>query len=478
MKSLQIGPIYPVSSHTDHIGPGSTFVAVAGFVQHGIEFVPLALEKGAQKVVIDRSVTLSDALLGQINTAGAQLIRVDDARNALAHLSAQAAGFPTKKLSIVGVTGTKGKTTTVHMTAHLLRAAGYRVALLSTAYNAIDSHYISASLTTAHPDYLHQFFKTCVDEGITHVVMEVAAQGISLHRVAGILFDRVVFTNFSLEHLEFYPDLQSYFDAKAQLLTMRAVGAPAFVNTDDDWCARLLNTAQNMISFGQLTGADIQISLGIQECSLTWHKQQLRLKNDIFIGEYNAYNLASASAIALSYGISCEHIQQAVRTIASLRGRLERYQLPQGATAIIDYAHNPASYHALLSALRPMTPHLIVVFGAGGKRDASRRPLMGEAAATYADLIVLTTDNPRGEDPQLIVNSIKAGISPHLQDRVVCELDRANAIGFACKQAKYNSIVVLLGKGPDEYQILVDVKEPFSEVAILKQLGAHPYEIK
>ncbi|MFC1845617.1 Mur ligase family protein, partial [Candidatus Dependentiae bacterium] len=218
---------FPVACHTSRVGPGSTFVAIKGEKHDGISYISRALASGASTIAIQQDVNLSDDVLKDIERAGASLQRVSNTRKALATLSAQAHGNPAQQLRIIGVTGTKGKSSTVFMLEHILQRAGYKTALLSSVYNKIGDEITSSSLTTEHPDYLHGFFALCVDAGIEFVVMEVAAQALSLHRVEGIEFDGVLFTNFAKEHGEFYKDLDSYFDAKRLLFGQLKQGAPA-----------------------------------------------------------------------------------------------------------------------------------------------------------------------------------------------------------------------------------------------------------
>ncbi|MCX5924901.1 MAG: UDP-N-acetylmuramoyl-L-alanyl-D-glutamate--2,6-diaminopimelate ligase [Candidatus Dependentiae bacterium] len=465
--------IFPVTCHTDHVGLGSTFVVIQGFKTDGLLYVPLALERGASGIVVQHDVCISDSLQALINYSKAEVIRVADTRKALAALSAHAADYPADKLTIVGITGTKGKTTTAFLLKHIFSQAGYRTALLSTAGNQIAGEKFPATLTTAQPDYLHQFLKTCVDRGITHVVMEVAAQAVTLNRVKGILFDGIIFTNFGLEHLEFYDTLDSYFAAKCALLAHRKGDAPIYLNADNEWCARLVKKYKSTVTFGVAAHADNRIC-GIEPRSLRF---ELCTKNTIMqfecpalSGTFNAYNVAACVSLLLDKGVAPDIINQALACFAGVPGRFERHHLSNGALAIIDYAHNPLSYQALLPELRVLTNHLIVVFGAGGERDASRRPLMGALAAEFADRVVVTSDNPRSEDAGAIAEDICAGIAADLKNKVVIELDRHKAIEKAFSLSDAGSVIAVLGKGPDCYQIIGSTKTDFNEVAILAAL--------
>lgn len=465
--------IYPVACHTDHVGPGSTFVAIKGSAFDGVSFISSALEKGATRIVVEKDACLSQSILDLIYERGAVLELVSNARKALAILSAQAALFPATKLKIIAVTGTKGKTTTVYLLAHILKEAGYKVAYLSTVANAIDGHCFPAHLTTAQPDYTHQFLKTCVEYGIDWVIMEVAAQAVSLHRIEGILFDAVLITNIAREHLEFYPSLDAYIQAKFDLLVFRKKGAPAWCNKDDKYLSGI--SAEDVQWFSMLYGtASLYGVLEKNEstqCIVVAHDtQRYILSCHALWGTYNVYNVLAALGGALHAGVSWDVLRTAISKFPGVPGRFERYILPNGATAIIDYAHNPLSYQAILSTLRTQTDQLIVVFGAGGERDPGRRPEMGRIVAEYADLAFITTDNPRSENPLHIAQNIIEGVDQSKSNKFVIELDRELAIVRAYQASRAGALVVLLGKGVEEYQIIGKTKLPFSERKIIENL--------
>ena len=451
---------FPIACHTDFVGPGSTFVAIKGYQSNGMIFIPRAIEKGATTIVVedDQDITPYADVLKNIS-----VVTVPDARKALAELSAHAAGYPAKKLSIIGITGTKGKTTTAYLLDHILKKAGYNRALLTTVKNSINSAAFPAPLTTPQPDYLHQFFKLCVNEGVTHVVMEVAAQAIPMYRIHGIEFSGIIFSNFGQEHLEFFDSMDSYFAAKQKLFDYRKKDAPIWINSDDAMIAPLKDQYSQVKTFGVDSLADITMA---DDSHIIIDGQKYELHNPSLPGLYNRYNTMAAIGIAYSLGIEMPKIQNALKSFLGIPGRLERYLLPNGAIAIIDYAHNPLSYQALLPVLREKTDHLIVVFGAGGERDPSRRPHMGAIAAQYADEVIITSDNPRREDPQSIIDDILSGIKD--RSSVICEIDRERAIQIAYTHAHKNTIIALLGKGPDEYQIVGTTKTYFSEQAILQ----------
>lgn len=472
---ISLPTTFPVTSHTDFVGDGSLFVAIQGYTDNGINYIKQAIEKGARTIVIHHDVVLDDELSAYIKNQGLVINRTDNPRKALAQLSSQAAGFPASKLKIIGITGTKGKTTTAFLLEHMLHSAGYKTGLLSTVYNKIDGVIFPSSLTTPQPDYLHQFLKVCVENNIEYVVMEVAAQALTLHRVQGMRFCGVIFTNFSHEHLEFYADLDDYLRAKCLIFDMIADTASILINTDNKYCAPLISHSAKIQSFG-FNGTqdymgklyeDVTAKISLDISTQLYH---YRLECASLFGSYNAYNILAASSMALALGMPSSIIYTALQTFTGVPGRLQEHALPNGARCFIDYAHNPESFQAVLSTLRQLTNHLIVVFGAGGSRDKAKRPLMGVIAATIADIVIITSDNPRLENAEMIARDITQDISLALHEKCIQELDRKKAIEYAYQLSDEGSIIALLGKGPDEYQIIGNTKYYFSERNIVEQL--------
>jgi len=463
--------LFPVTAHTDHVGPGCTFVAIPGYHADGTQYVASAIKKGIRTIVLEESAALDQESEQLIKQHAVTITRVTNTRKALAQLSAQAAGYPADKLKIIGITGTKGKTTTAHLLFHILQASGISAALIGTVNNQINYTVYPPSLTTPQPDYLHQFLKECVEQQIEWVVMEVAAHAVTLDRIDGIKFDCIIITNIAQEHLEFYDSMDEYAAAKINLLKYRKLGAPAWLNGADKRLQKITANTCFFYSLGQsadITGNYHPGNLFVVD--VTYQDQIRSMVCSALMGKYNAYNLLAAVSGALTAGLLLEHISHAIKTFTGLRGRLERYQLPNGAVAIIDYAHNPLSYEALLSTLKVTTEHLMVIFGAGGERDADRRPQMAAIVAQYADQIIITTDNPRHEDLQQIVEDLLSGIPENKRERVIIEPDRKRAIEIAYQKSHPGSLIALLGKGPDEYQLIGNKKIAFSERTILEQL--------
>jgi UDP-N-acetylmuramoyl-L-alanyl-D-glutamate--2,6-diaminopimelate ligase len=466
---------YLVTCHTDHVGAGSTFVAIKGYQQDGIAYIPRALENGASTIVVEEDAVIDASILQHIERAGVCLVRVPNTRKALAQMSARANGHPAKKLRILAVTGTKGKTTCAYLLAHSLRRLGCSVALLSTVTNQIHDELLPTTLTTQQPDYLHTFFKVCVNRNIQYVVMEVAAQAQTLYRTYDLEFDGILFTNFSQEHAEFYSSQEDYFNAKLSLFGQVKPNAPCVVNADDPRLDAIRNVYPFVQSYSCIdTNNNYHASLSddaICEITtiLTAGDLQIPVSCQALIGEFNVYNVLGVMGLLISLGFSAPAVAHAISNFTGVPGRLERHHLPNGAQCFIDYAHTPSSFEAVLSTLGRLTDDLIVVFGAGGDRDRIKRPMMGAIASQYAQRVILTSDNPRSEDPQAIIADIMCGVEV-IQGKIIQELDRAQAIKRAYEISGPGSIIAVLGKGPDEYQLVKGVKTFFSDTKTVLSL--------
>lgn len=468
---MKIPTIYPVACHTDNVGLGTTFVAIRGTKHNGIDYVSLALDKGATTIVIEEQEQLSIELENVI-VSRAQLMRVSNARKALAQLSAEKLDYPAKKLKIIAITGTKGKSTSTFLLEHILRNLGYKTAMLSTVKNRIGTTDFPTQLTTQLPDYLQVFLHQCVQERVEYVVMEVAAQALTMHRVEGISFCAALFTNFSMEHLEFYDSMEEYFSAKQQIIKHLLPDAPLCVNYDDPKVSQLDYIQKHTfgIGGGMMRAQNVVNSFQGLQFDIVLQSAQFAISAQALAGLFNVYNCLGALSICYALGIHLDGVGRAIATFSGVPGRLQRFALPNGAIGLIDYASNPLSFEAVLSEIRPLTIHLIAVFGAGGERDRAKRPLMGKILANFADTIILTSDNPRSEDPLAIIQDIQEGIDDTLKYKVITEIDRELAIKKAYALSDKHSIIILLGKGAEDYQIIKGVKHPFNEAAILQAL--------
>ena len=465
-----------VTAHTDFVGQHSTFVAIQGTRQDGKTFIPQALERGATTIVLQEDECLSDAHASLIAQKNASVMRVHNIRRAFAELSARAYEYPAKKLKIIGVTGTKGKTTSVFLIEYLLRSQGLKTAMLSSVHNKILDTVLPTQLTTQQPDYLHAFLHQCVLHAVDVVIMEVAAQALSLERVHGIAFDTILFTNFDQEHGEFYNSMPEYFAAKCKIFDHKKPETKIFLNRDNPWCAQLLEKNPHFIAYScndaraDYSMRELSYSLLGIKAHVCHDGERVQLTSPL-IGEFNAANILGALVVCHAYERALPDLVRSLKTFNIIPGRLELHCMPNGARAFIDYAHNPSSLSSVLKTLREFTDHLIVVCGAGGDRDAGKRPIMGSLAAEYADVVFLTTDNPRSEDPSAIVQAMLAGVPDVLRSKIHIELDRECAIQRAYECSRSTSIIALLGKGPDHYQLVKGQKIYFNEAEILQRLS-------
>lgn len=469
---MQFPRLYPVTAHTDHVGPGSTFVAIKGTQYDGVTYISQAIERGATTIVVAQDTVIEQSVRDLISRAGVGLVFVENTRQALAQLSARSLGHPAKKLKILGVTGTKGKTTSVYLLEHLLRASGRTTALISTVHNYINGERVDGALTTPLPDYLHVFFDLCVTSGVEYVVMEVSAQSLVLHRLEDIFFEGIIFTNFDQEHAEFFATMDDYFHAKSLIFNHLRSSAPAILNGDDSSVQKI--ESGKKIGFSPTADYRIvqhAISSRGSRFVMAYNHQEVAFESSTLIGLFNVYNSVGCLALLIELGFSPPELAAGLATFVRVPGRLECYALPNGARCFIDYAHTPGSYQSVLSLLRSLTDQLIVVFGAGGNRDRTKRPQMGKIAAEIADVVIITTDNPRTEDPERIVQDIAAGIAPEYAHKIWYEPDRETAIKKAYVSSRSTSVIALLGKGPDEYQEVKGVKIPLSEKQILLRLS-------
>ncbi len=472
MQNIIFPSVYPVTGHTDYVGQGTTFVAIPGAKLNGVDFIPLALQKGATKIVVQNDAELSSEIKNLILRHQAELLYVANCRKALSELCAEALDFPAKKLKIIGVTGTKGKTSSCYMTYHMLHALGHKVALISTVEKRIGAELVTVALTTPLPDQIQIFLDLCVKYAIEYVVMEVSAQALTLQRVEGIDFQAGIFTNFSHEHLEFYKDLQEYFQAKKLLLSKVQNPKHMFINKDDEYGAHLAKEFPSCATFSlQDKTATVY---GCMHGKIENNFIHVQIDGKIYdffsplLGVFNIYNLLGVVSVLYALGIDLHKAKNSLQSLPYVPGRMEQYHLKNGARCFIDYAHNPSSFEAVLSTLRSLTPHLIVVFGAAGNRDAQKRPLMGAIAQKYCDVVILTSDNPRDENPITIAKDVQVGFVKHTNFEFYKELNRVKAIELGYELTKQNSILAILGKGRDEYQIVGGLTFPFKERSIIR----------
>lgn len=441
------------------VTPGSLFVAIRGTSTDGHPFIPQALEAGAAAIVAETAPPADW-------NAGATWLHVPDSRAALAALASGFHGDPWREMKLAGVTGTNGKTTTTFLIHHIMKTAWHRAGLIGTVQVDDGVSVSQATHTTPDPVALAALLSSMRDNGCRGLAMEVSSHGIHQKRVAAVGFDAYVFTNLTQDHLDYHGTMDAYFAAKASWFHEHAVDssgkkASAVINTDDAYgeeLAAALEGHMPVIRFGFNVHCDFRANNFRQsprgmEFELTAKGRSFLVRAPL-IGRFNVYNLVGAIAAASACGISPRESVAALAKCPQVPGRMENIGNAGGATVFVDYAHTPDALHNACRTLRELNPRrLITVFGCGGDRDRSKRPLMGAAAATHSDACVVTSDNPRSEDPAAILREIEAGMGGKGHISI---LDRAEAIAYAIQNALSGDIVLIAGKGHENTQQFAD----------------------
>jgi len=453
---------------------GDCFVAIAGQGTDGHRYLQDAISRGAAVVVVQNDNAIPDSLCMH---HGVIKIVVGNTRTALAMLSANFYDHPSKKLTMIGVTGTNGKTTTTHLIKSMLEASGRKTGLIGTIGHQIADRSMPATHTTPESLELNKLLAQMVNEGCTAVSMEVSSHALHQSRVHGIRFAAAVFTNLTQDHLDYHKTMEEYFAAKQILFETLDPSAITVTNRDDDWGRKIFaNARTKTLSYGYDAEADVRVAAA--NLSLTGTMLNIEYRGTTstiqspLVGKFNVYNLLAAYAAGVGLGIAPDRITQGLEQISAVKGRFERISSPRGWTAIIDYAHTPDALEKCLRAIHEVLPReqrgsIFAVFGAGGDRDATKRPLMGSVAAELADLCIVTSDNPRTEDPGKIIDDILKGMGD--RNRVVVQPDRREAIRTALSQAKAGDVVLIAGKGHEEYQIIGTTRIHFSDHEVVRE---------
>ncbi len=461
-----------IESDSRKIKEDGLFVAIKGFDVDGNDYIKSAIDNGAVAVISTSDIDKD--LLKEI-VSKVTVIIVPDSRLALALASANFYGNPSKKFKLIGITGTKGKTTTSFMTKAILEKQGLKVGLIGTIAVYIgDKKIIDSDRTTPESNVLQKIFYKMAKEKCDAVVMEVSSQSLKLNRVAGCDFDIGVFTNFSEDHIspKEHPDMQDYFESKLKLLKMCKV---CFSNADDLMVAKVpkLLPDSNITTYGidnycNFLAKDITITNSYVDFKVKLENKNERVKVCI-PGRFSVYNALAAISIAKQMNCSAENIKEALAEVR-VPGRSELVTNKRDLTIMIDYAHSPKSLENILEAIKSYTRgRVISVFGCGGDRDSAKRPIMGEISGRIADFTIITSDNPRTEDPEKIVKQIEEGIKKTNGSYKVI-VDRVEAITEAIKMANKKDIILLAGKGHEPYQEINGVKHPFDERIIVNEI--------
>ena len=457
------------------VRPGCVFFAIQGEKTDGHRFIAEAFQQGAVAVVSEREAPEGLA---------ARWVRVQKIRRSLAQAARRFFDDPDCKLRLIGITGTNGKTTTAYLLNSILQAAGDRTGMFGTIEYRVGGRVIPALNTTPESLDLVEYFSDLVAQGGRDAVMEVSSHALAQERVWGLRFGAAVFTNLTRDHLDYHGDFERYFAAKRRLFEGEGTPAPelAVINADDSWGRRLLDLANSRrITYGLESHADVSVKQhaqtpsGLSAIVLT-PQGEMEITSPL-LGRANLMNILAATATAVGLGIPKERIQEGVGALAAVPGRFQRIDEGQPFLVIVDYAHTDDALQNVLQAARDLTRNrLIVVFGCGGERDRTKRPVMGEIAGRLSDLAVLTSDNPRGEDPILIMNDVLVGLQKTGKP-YVAEVDRHAAVRKALEDARDGDTVVLAGKGHESNQIMKDRTIPFDDRevarAVLLDLGFH-----
>lgn len=440
-----------VTADSRLVTKGALFAAIPGFRTDGSRFVAQAVEKGAVAVIGEKAVE-----------ARATVVETGDAREALAVVAANFYGRPADELSIVGVTGTSGKTTTTKMVESIFDATGDPAGLIGTIEYRAGEERLSADRTTPDAVVLHEWFAKMAAAGVRHAVMEVSSHALALKRTFGIRFAAAVFTNLSRDHFDFHGDFESYFAAKRILFDQIDQSKKcAVVNIDDPYGRRIAaDLVSASLTFGRSDEAEIRPADGFAIDVRGLHGTvrtpwgNLTVASPL-LGLPNLYNWLGAIGAALAVGIPIPAIEAGIRNLDSVRGRFERVPSGAGPTVIVDYAHKPDALDKLLHAVRDLAEgrRIVLLFGCGGDRDKGKRPEMGAIASRLADFTVLTSDNPRGEQPDAILDEIEKGMESKNYERIA---DRRAAIGRAIARADDRDVIVIAGKGHEAYQVIGD----------------------
>ena len=447
--------------------PGSLFLCIKGAVSDGHSYAASVAEKGAAVLVVQDEVDVPKDVT---------VIRVKDSRYAMACIAAAWFDYPAAKLKTIGITGTKGKTTTTYLVKSILENAGHKTGLIGTIETVIGDTRIPSANTTPESYLVQEYFAKMAEAGCDSVVMEVSSQGLMLHRTAGFTFDIGIFTNIEPDHIgpNEHKDFEDYMHCKSFLFQQCKVG---IFNGDDPHLAQILegHTCQ-VETFGFSEKADLRA----ENTRLVTGKGTLGIAYDLkglldfpveidLPGKFSVYNSLTAIAVCRHFGVSKENIQKALKN-AKVKGRIEMVKVSDAFTLMIDYAHNAMSLESLLVTLKEYRPNrLVCLFGCGGNRSKLRRYEMGEVSGKLADLTIITSDNPRDEDPQEIINDIKVGIGKTTGEYVEI-IDRKEAIAYAIHHGQPGDIVVLAGKGHEDYQEIKGKKYPMDERVLIQEI--------
>ena len=461
-----------LTTNSQKVRPGDIFIALSGLHYDGHQFVAAAYSLGAVAAVVERPV----------EAGGIVQIVVDDTYQALAAIANNFYGHPSRSFLLYGITGTNGKTSISYLLEAIFRRAGRPCGVIGTIGAHLGKKFYPLGNTTPFPDILQKVLWQMKRQQAAVVAMEVSSHSLVQHRVDGCEFDVAIFTNLTRDHLDFHGSFENYFQAKSLLFRRLADFGNkkyprfAIINTDDEWGQKMVKLSPvSVLTYGRSKRCDFYF----RDIKFSPHLTRFYLEcpwgnfivRSPLIGQYNVYNVVAAMAASFCQGVSREKILAAVEDFSNIPGRLERVEAGQPFTIFVDYAHTDDALANVLKTLRQIAPdRIITVFGCGGERDRTKRPLMGEVASEYSDWVIVTSDNPRGEDPERITLDIELGIRRKGRTNYQVIIDRQQAIAMALTMARRGDIVLLAGKGHENYQIVGDKKILFNDQQIARKI--------
>lgn len=462
-------PIKDIRLHSNNVEPGDLYIAVHGTAADGHDYIPEALENGASAIITNGR---------DVGTLPVPQVKVSNPRKAASYVAAEYYGHPSTELHMVGITGTNGKTSTATLIRSILNKAGCKTAQLGTLGVIAEDHEQGKTLTTMDAINLQKLLRDLSDDDFTHVVMEVSSHAIHQYRVADVEFDTTVFTNLTPEHLDYHGTMEDYYNAKAKLFKSLPLSATAVVNSNDKYGSRLINESTAPVIKTSVTNnsdvqfKDVSISLSGIKGTIIAGEHEIEIDSSL-VGHFNAENILSAVGAALAMGIPIGTIADGINHCKVVSGRMETLTAPNGAPVVVDYAHTPDAYEKVLNTVYNLIPKdgkLITVFGCGGNRDASNRPLMGRLVEQFSNHFYITPDNPRYEKQDDIVNDIVKGLSTDHYDVIN---DRGVALKQALVSLNSNDVLVVLGKGRENYQEIDGIRQPYSDIDIVEEFCAN-----
>lgn len=467
-KGAAVSEVSGVESDSRQVKPGYLFVAVRGASVDGHSFIPQAMAQGAKAIVCEEFPT---ELNGEVS-----YIKVDDSAVAFGMLASAWYGNPSRELTLVGVTGTNGKTTTATLLYEMFRSLGYKAGLLSTVCNYIDTVKVPATHTTPDPLHLHRLLREMVDAGCQYAFMEVSSHSAAQHRIAGLDFDGAIFTNLTRDHIDYHKTVEAYLKAKKSFFDGLPEGSFALTNIDDkSGLVMLQNTRAEKHTYSLRTMADFKariIESRIDGMTLEINGKTVEV---MFVGKFNAYNLLAVYGATCLLGQNPDEVLRKMSLLVPVAGRFQTLHSSRGYTVIVDYAHTPDALNNVLTSIREVLGNrgnIITVVGAGGNRDKGKRPMMAREAVNLSDRVILTSDNPRFENPNDILNDMLAGLDAEQRRKTLTQVDRREAIRTATQFANPGDVILVAGKGHEDYQEIEGVKHHFDDKEEVEKLFA------